>query len=319
MLLRDRGFTLLELMLALLLGALLGGAALQAFAAASRTLQWQVELLRLEQNAQHALGLLRTELQMAGFYARTVQPLPPAPPGAPGCGAHDRWPLVLDTPLALINDVVPAEGILLEGESPDCLPIAALEPGTDVLGIKRTASRPSGPVAGDGFDSLPLRPGYWYLEYREPGVPLQWRRAVAGDVVPAGAQWWQMRATLLFVRRYSVHPGDGVPSLCREQLRPSGMRTECLVEGVESLHLEFGLDEDGDGTVDRWAQVATPAQLRAALQARVYLLMRSISRLSGAPDHHAYALGAREIEVEDSAYLRRVVSATVALLPGSRA
>jgi len=312
---RVTGFTLVELMLALLLGALLSGAALQAFSSAWQSLRWHLALLRLEQDGRYALGLLSAELQMAGFFARSVLRPPLPPPGAPGCGPHANWPLQLDTPLALANDVAAGAPVQLDGVRLDCLPTQHLQPGSDVLGIKRSAARPAGLAGPGGLASAPLRSGYWYLVYRDAGTALSWQRATTGQSVPADSQWWELRASVFFLRRYSVTPEDGVPTLCAERLRPSGMRSECLVEGVEALHLEFGLDSDGDGAVDRHVETLAPGQWRAAREARVYLLMRSLHRLPAAPETSSYPLGARRVTVAVDGHLRRVLSATVPLLP----
>ena len=45
-------------------------------------------------------------------------------------------------------------------------------------------------------------------------------------------------------------PGDGIPTLKVAELVAGGFTTTSLVQGVENLQLEYGLDTDGNGDAD---------------------------------------------------------------------
>ncbi|MEQ8517277.1 MAG: PilW family protein, partial [Chromatocurvus sp.] len=110
----------------------------------------------------------------------------------------------------------------------------------------------------------------------------------------------------------SQDPGDDIPVLCDERLG-SSMRSVCLVEGVERLQVEFGIDSDGDGIADSLIRAPTPSQLAAAVSAHVHLLVRSLRELQRRPQVESLRLGVTAVDLPPDRYLRRVFSATVPL------
>ena len=118
---------------------------------------------------------------------------------------------------------------------------------------------------------------------------------------------------MFFIRAYSSDASDNLPSLCMEALAGDEMMTRCLVEGVENLQLEFGIDTDEDGTPNQYIPAPTTAQLDNAVAARVHLLLRSIGQLSGHVDDRDYRLGQKMVPAAHDAYMRRVISSTVVL------
>jgi len=134
--------------------------------------------------------------------------------------------------------------------------------------------------------------------------------------LPAGGQLWEYLPQLLFLRNYSSAPGDGIRALCRKRPGRSSNRmapTECLVEGVENLQLEFGIDDDGDRVADRFAPARGPIERSAAVSARIYLLIRSINPIAGHTDNRAYKLGQVRQAPAGDGYYRRLIETTVLL------
>jgi type IV pilus assembly protein PilW len=70
---RQRGVTLLELMVAMLLGLLVSGGIVALFSATSRTNQVQTALSRVQENGRFAMGRMEADLRMAGaMYRQTT-------------------------------------------------------------------------------------------------------------------------------------------------------------------------------------------------------------------------------------------------------
>lgn len=312
---RVRGLTLVELLLSIALAVFLVAAMLQVYRVGKSVLRWQVEAARLEENGRHALGLLVRELRMAGFFGREALAALPSPRSdAPDCGGVPGWVLDPSAPLAVIDDFAGGEARLISGARLMCLPETRLVRGSDALVIKRTAALPSRAV-GPGSGLRQRSRSRWYLltDGSEPAMTLF--LDAAGDTsvtVPAAATWWEWRSHIFYLRNYSQSPGDGIPVLCNERLG-SAMRSVCLVEGVERLQLEFGIDSNGDGVADSLMRAPTPADLANAITARVYLLARSLRELHRRPQAQAFRLGATEVTLPPDRYLRRVFSATVPL------
>jgi type IV pilus assembly protein PilW len=94
--------------------------------------------------------------------------------------------------------------------------------------------------------------------------------------------------------------------------------TDCLVEGVEDMQIEFGIDTDGDSVPNLYKAAPDPDEMDDLVTARVYLLMRSLGEVRDYDNTNIYTLGSKSLSVDDS-HLRRVFSTTVqtrnAILP----
>ncbi len=88
---------------------------------------------------------------------------------------------------------------------------------------------------------------------------------------------------------------------------------DCLAEGIEQLHVEFGLDTDGDLVPNQYKSDITAAEAETTVTARIYLLARSASAETTYTNTKKYYLGSlAEITASDK-YYRRVFSTTVTL------
>jgi type IV pilus assembly protein PilW len=147
-------------------------------------------------------------------------------------------------------------------------------------------------------------------------------------------------------RRYLTHiyyiannnnSGDGIPTLKRAELGADAFSIMPLVEGIENLQLEYGIDTNADGTADVFtadADAYVPASLPATCLAsgaacnwwnvvsvKVHLLARNTEPSPGYDDDdRTYVLGldaeGEEIRVNpsDDAFRRHAYSATVRLV-----
>mgnify|MGYP003564695758 FL=1 len=301
--------TLVAFMVALALGALLLLLAAELLLASRRSLLWQAAVTQLERSGERGLALVTAELAMAGFLGgvRFVT----LPPGAPGCGAADGWALAPFPALALADRGATDEHRLSDGSTPDCLPGRYLQPGSDLLALKRAATLETG--AG----GRALRDTQWYL-LADPtgGGTFDYVDAGAGMGGPAsaGQQVREWRSSIYYVRDYSIQPGDGIPTLCVERLQGSAMRSECLVEGVERLHVEFHVDRDADGRADEVLAAPGAAALRQATHATVYLQVRTLASLRAKAESSELRLGRERVVVPaGDPYLHRVFVRTVPL------
>jgi prepilin-type N-terminal cleavage/methylation domain-containing protein len=70
------------------------------------------------------------------------------------------------------------------------------------------------------------------------------------------------------------------------------VRRQGLVPGVEAFQLLFGLDEDGDGSIERWARPGEWADERSILAVRAGLLLAAPGSVAGAEAAAFTILGA---------------------------
>lgn len=303
------GLSLVELLVSLAIGVVLSFAVTHFLLASKLSFLQSDELARLQENGAYALRLLSHELAMAGHLGNELPGSSIATP-LDGSGCFE---FLLDTASALVhvNDV-DTNGIGA-GVSPlprDCLLSRQHKAGTDILLVRR-ASGTALVVAG-GFreaadaDALYLRTG---LEGMAPVI----RR---GAQAREPGELWEYTPAVFFLRQYSRSPGDDIPTLCRKRPGRTSARmapTECLVEGIENLQLEFGIDDDGDLQADRFELAPTTAELARAVAARLSLLVRSVHPVAGHSDDASYLLAGSRIPASRDAYYRRVMQVTVLL------
>lgn len=312
---RSAGVTLVELLLSIALALLLLAAVLQVYLIGKAVLRWQVEVARMEESGRHALGLLVRELRMAGFFGREVlSDLPPPDPGAPDCGDVPGWVLGLREPLDILDSFSGGVARFTSGTRLACLPESRLVTGSDALAVKRSAALPS-LFSGLEPGLRPLRWSRWYLVNGAAGPAELVFVDAAGNAsrsMSDEATWWELHTHIFYLRDYSQDPGDGIPTLCDARLG-STMRSVCLVEGVERLQIEFGIDGDADGVPETLLRAPDAAQLASAMTAHVHVLTRSLSKVHRLPRAQSLQLGATIIDFPPDRYLRRVFSATVSL------
>lgn len=315
---RQAGVSLISLLVSLALALVLSAAVIALFLESKRQYLVDDEVARLQENGRYAVNLLRRELLLAGFFGGVAGgALPPPPPGGPGCDAAGRWPLDSLPAIDLQADYRGGLPRTSAGVSLDCLPARALQRGSDLLATRRVAGEatlangmyPPGVSAADS--------GHWYLRWQEHGGDAAWWQAgrieAAEAAAGSGVWYWRLHPRIFYVRRYSVEPADAIPTLCAAGLAPSGMRSQCLVEGVEYLLLEFGVDQNSDGVPDYYLRHPSAAQLQLAVSARIHVLQRGLTPLPGYRDHRQYRLGQTTLDIAGDGYLRRVFSASVQL------
>lgn len=312
------GFTLVELLVSMLLGLLLIAGMVSAYLNASRHYAYEEQMARMQENGRYAMRVLSREFAMAGFYGGIPSGVGiTAASVGTDCSAGD-WALDARNPLDLINDYT--------GQSPPvsqhltaftCLDTSAIALNTDLVAIKRTAAEaslqrgiPAATLTSSTVDA-------WYLRVVS-GVTPAWEKLRPIDLRSRGRalpslSYWEAISRIIFIRSYSEELRDDIPSLCMETLAGDALTARCLVEGVENLQLEFGIDTDEDGIPNRYLAAPTAAEMEHAVAVKIHLLLRSIRTLSGHRDDKTYRLGAKVLPAAHDAYLRRVLSSTVLL------
>jgi type IV pilus assembly protein PilW len=298
-----RGFTLVELLVASALGALLVAGAIGAYAHARTLYDRSERLARLHENAAYALAVLEPDIQLAGYFgfhtaAAGLQVRGAVPAALAACGeglAHN-----LATPLA----------------------------GSDQHYGLACAAGGGGPVAG--ADTLTVRRASVAASAAQPGrLQLFTRRLAAADqlvigdgLAPAPLQPGAAELRDLLVRSYYVaRTADGAAAGALPALRvkslsavagaPAFIDTEVL-GGVEDLQVQFGYRTG--------AAVAEPvyvdaARLPAAAQivaARIWLRLRAAEYDAGYLDSRHYVYANQRFAAADH-FQRLLVSRTFQL------
>jgi type IV pilus assembly protein PilW len=270
---RARGFQLAELMIALALGLTLLGAFLVVLQRCRSGFAANESLARLHDAARHALSVLVPDIEHAGFYGFTNQPLAtlvgPLPAGANDCGHHFAVDLGL-----------PAQGADntygVGSDARDCAPTASAggaRAGSDTLTLRYASQTPAAPRFGrlqvysqalSAFGPLLL-----FGDGRAPG-PLDTAHVVR-----------DLEVRTYYVANHSVER-PGWPALRVKALTESRgaaqFRDEEIMPGVEDLQVEFGVARGGVDGAARVLYVAPDAPLAREgriVAVRLWLRIRS--------------------------------------------
>ncbi|MEO7852128.1 MAG: PilW family protein [Rubrivivax sp.] len=320
-----RGFTLIEILVALALGVLILLALTILF---SRNTSNHAELERTTrqiESARFSIDVMAEDLMHAGFYGEfdpdtlTAAPSPPAPPAeryavpaayqrpdpcaiaptAQGWTTHDLPP----PPDDRIQIPVPVQGIAA-GAAVGCL--ANRVAGTEAIVVRHAETGAPTTLAAGNSNNL-------YIQIARCGLDVPRVRAAA---VPSGMLNLRLFDCVtvndvlrrLTQRSYYIADcndclaNDGIPTLKRVEMIDGALRTMSVAEGVENLQVEYGVDTDGDGHPDDFLTTAgvealplnlpvVNDQWQYVVSVRLHLLTRSTQPTAGFSDTRTYQLG----------------------------
>jgi prepilin-type N-terminal cleavage/methylation domain-containing protein len=312
---RDKGFTLLELMVALGVGSILLLGLALLFSQNKRSFLNNEDIARLQEDGRYALEELARDVGAAGFFAELVDPsqvqaIEPSLSGAPDCGVPTAPPVpwiytladggLVSNAMAFVDNATAATA----AATFPCIAAGDLEAGNDVMGIKRVAGAPSAaPAAGRVY-------------IRENGTRGILFQDAAGIVppIPAPVRDWEFTPRVYYVRSYAETPGDGIPTLCRKTLAvgaPPTIQDECIAQGIERVQFEFGIDTDGNGSVNAYVPNPTAAQLSELAAIRIYVLARSVRGDPSYVNPKTYQLSNEPAFTPNDNFYRRVFASTI--------
>lgn len=305
------GLTLIELLISMGLGITISAGVASIYMESVRNYTQNEEIARLQENGRYALKFLRREISMAGFFAGHSN-IPTTVVGT-DCQAGVDWVTDTSSPIELLNDF-DSDIETIQSTTLTCVG-SSLQADTDLISIKRFAdsytlrdgSWNDGVAAADGSQ--------WYIRTNNSGNP-SW---VYGDITEADAtegsavDYWEYYSGVFFIRDHSEDEGDEIPSLCASRLQANAMQINCLVEGIEDMQLEFGIDNDEDGVPDQFVSDPSAAEIEESVAIRAYLLVRAVNKDYAYTNTKTYRLGSKEIAAFNDNYYRRVFSTTVVL------
>src|SRR5258706_5878274 len=328
-----RGVTLVELMVAMTIGLLViaGLCALFAQTAGARS-----EIERAGQqleNGRFALELLRDDIRQAGYFGGLLTgsphlvdacvPRSGIPLSAPNLGWESASALVPMPIHGYAAGDVPAGETCLSNEKSN----------TDALILRSVDGAPFSLAAASGSSYA----NDYFLQSSSCSNRSIDPAAVPFIVAPGGstaaasftlhekdcatpAPVRKVTVRAYYVGRCSVctGSGDGIPSLRMAELAGTTATSNSMVEGIDSLRVEYALDTTGSGRVDRIATCktsvdpCTPAHWSNVIGVQLYLIARSLAPTPGHIDAKIYSLGqAGTLRPANDGYPRHLYSALV--------
>jgi len=312
------GMTLIELMVALAIGAFLMLGAMTVFMQSRTTFRITESLARLQENGRLAIAVLEPEIRMAHYWGLTTlttnitnraRPTAANGIGPDTCG--NNWTINLDEAVDGSNN---SYGFA-------CASVFPPDTRSDTL-IVRRASEDAETGALTGANTMRIQ------SVRGAGPS----EIFVGTTIPGGFVAATSETHRLFVNGFFVSRtsslGGAVPSLRVWTLLADGtMENQEVLPGIEDLQVQFGVDTDAPGTVDRgsidrYINVNNPmidptnagfnpnAEIMAV---RVWVRVRAERPENGFQDTATYVYADQNVGPFNDAFRRVVVSKTVYL------
>jgi len=315
----QRGVSLVELMISITIGLLILSSLTTLFVNQSRTRAELDKSNRMIDNGRYALELLSDNLRLAGFYGNYL------PSGTPAA-TPDPCNVVTITDAATNPNVLRhhVQGYNAATATPPstgqiaslparCTPNVAAVPaftytagsattlktGSDMLVLRRastsTVAAANATVAPNGSSTV-------YLQVSNCSTDL-----ASYQIAPGAAAFTAFHnkncTTVASLRPFLVQAyfvssdnnvGDGIPTLKRIEFNPAGeWTTTPLVEGIEYLQIDYGLDADADGAADSYidCSTCTAADWNNIVSVKINIIARNTEPTTGHNDTKSYVLG----------------------------
>lgn len=302
------GVSLVELMIGITLGLLILAGLASVFANTSRSRTELERASRQIENGRYAMEILGDDLRLAGFYGELAVNTLSVPGALPDPCSTDPTVWAQAIPVAV-------QAYDTGTSAPTCVP-ADLKTGTDIVVVRRTAmceAGVSGCAAAASQQAL----------FQAAKCGTQVAAVNTSYLINRNGTTFDRQlkdcATAAGLRRYYVNiyyistnngQGTSIPTLKRLELNDTsdGFNQVALVEGIEQMNIEYGVDYTGstactpDGQPDAWTADPTnftPTGCTGSavinwsnvVAARINILARNTEASPTYTDNKTYTLG----------------------------
>ena len=329
---RSSGFSLIELMLAMVIGLIIMGGVMQIYISTRDTQRSSEDQLAMLGDARFAMEAIAYDLRHTNIWGRHNNgQLVYCQKDTPGfsfpCPDGFEMPDATDDCAAQEYVNIARPLFAADNDNPYAATCAAqsYKSGTDVLTVRYADTNRIGTnvlAAGVAYLRTSLSGGALFVGQGAnflPDMPLDlpgW-----DDETKSSNHLLVSRA--YYVSDYSDAPGDGLPSLRRSALESGpAMVSEVLLTGVEDFQLEFGVDVGAngvqgnrDGQVDAYVKASSVGNWALDVVAvRVWLLMRSERQdRNDIGTAQTFTIAGNTVTTPNDGYRRYLVSGVVKL------
>ena len=313
------GLSLVELMISLTIGLVLLAGITTLISRQSSTRTEMEKSSRQIENGRYAIQILQDDIELAGFYGDYSPPISatygvPADPCSTSTTPADQgWASATPTvPVAI-------SGYPGTSTAPAVVPTCVTDrkAGTAILVLRRTATTTTevaAAVAGTTYlqvsrcnsDTSPFILGTGSFTLKQKNCTTL-------------APLWPNIVRIYYISTCSIcgTGGDTIPTLKMVEF-VGGIQTIIpLVEGIEDMQFDYGVDSTNDGAPDSYT--TTPATWADVMTVRVNLLARNIDPTPGYTDTKTYTLGGAAPITPGGAYKRHVYTQLIrAVNPSGR-
>lgn len=327
--LRERGASLVELMVAMTIGLILSAAAAAVYLQTSKTYNIEDDLSRLQENGRAALDIISRDVRMAGYN---------------GCNGQSITPLInVNTPASYAyNFSTGIQGFYGSGGSwspapPADAPVpSSASQSSDVITLRRadSAGMPlTAPFMSSPTAAIPVFPGnglsvgdivllsdcvgaaIFQISGGSPDTGTVLHAAGGagpgnstgdvGRVFGSNAELAKVNTVTYFVSPSQFGTGPALWRVIGTQ------PAEELAENIEQIRILFGVDSDGDQSANSYVPPSPAVNMANVVSVRISLLVRS-GNANDATQAQTYFFNGTSVVATDKR-IRRAFSATIGL------
>ncbi|MFT5759287.1 MAG: type IV pilus assembly protein PilW [Alteromonadaceae bacterium] len=307
MMIKQRGFTLVEIFVALGIGLTLLAGVLSIFVSMKTTSKETSTSGELQENGRFALSILSDDILRQDFWGDYTGTLDfaslTAVPNAPavdcaGEGINNAtFPVIAGSFRTLWGTTVTSASMM------NCIDDAKLS--SDLIQLKRVVSNPV---------TVPNATNYYLITNISDGTIFS---GAGGIPTITNSQMWEYQHHIYYVRE-ELQGSNKVPVLMQGRLN-NNMTFDPIIDGIEIIRFMYGVDNTGDGIVNAFisADNMTDALWNNAndsniLAIKVYVLARSILPDNKYDNTNTYQIGDLSFTFNDN-YRRLLFSSTITL------
>jgi type IV pilus assembly protein PilW len=321
---RQAGLSLVELMVAVTISLLVLTALSAVFISTTQSRNEMQKSTQQQESGRYASELMSDNIKLAGYLAEFDATPLTTPAALPSPCATTISDLRLAMPLHVqgVNDYAGGLGC-----------ISDVKNGTDVVIVRRASTCAAGTAGCDAFlagaphfqaslctpndgsggelaHSVNSDADYatYYYALSDSQADFTRRKTSCGATDFAAIQRYLVH--IYFVANNNVS-GDGIPTLKRAELGAGTFTIVPLVDGIENMQIEYGVDTNNDGVPNTYTSVpASTTDWRNTMAVRVHLLARNTFATQGYSDKRSYTLGDKQVAATNDGYKRHVYSTT---------
>lgn|GEM_PF-3534787 len=303
---QQRGFSLVEMMLAMLIGIIIMGGILSVYTNTRDLQRSSEDQVNLVTDARFALETIGYDLRHAGVYGGTNLPslvscrmgdvsCPAMMPLATG-DCFNQWYINIDQSVFGGESVPPAGYTCILNH----------QANTDVLVVRYADS--------NAVDTANLVPGTAYV--RSNYLSGQLFMGTAQPVIPDDTGTLtanhQLYSRAYYISDFTNTPGDGQPSLRRVDLiNGPQVQDQLILPGATNLQVQYGEDLDEDGAIDKFVNADAVTDFTKVYAVRLWVLIKTEHEETGLNTARTYTIAGNNISVPNDGYRRLLISSVI--------
>lgn len=319
----NRGFTLVEWLIAMVIGVFLLGGVLSVFVASRTTSEDAFDQSELQENGRLAMRLIAQDLKWAGFW-----------------GDYTGMPMQLNSGVTITSGAViasskdcldergegsfpsasaPVRGIwvthidankLITGNAFSCIASANRVANSDIISIKRLIGFPLA-------DSALSANRFYMATTPQSAVIFRGNEAPPDNTAMPNRQLWEYQHYI-----YHIVDNSGVPELHKRMLTANDGSWDisgALAQGIEKITLLYGVDTSPvqDGRIDKYVSISSVASNEwnegRVIAARLFILVRSLQASSKYVNNNTYQVGNIQVAGSGDGFRRLLLETSIAL------